>query len=164
MATQFRRTKVSGVVFHTAVDFGDPIAIKKSFQGTIGQPVRAASVQQSGSFCRIRNVEGRSLTAIRVLFRGQDQGRSKLLSAVAGLCLVLLALLAVAQVAHLHSSSTDADHCQLCIVMHTVVPVTPVAAAIVLVQLGASAPQAEPIVVARQRQIRLFIRPPPVSC
>jgi hypothetical protein len=29
------------------------------------------------------------------------------------------------------------------------------------VQLGASAPQAEPILIARQRQIRLFIRPPP---
>lgn len=83
---------------------------------------------------------------------------------VAGLCLVLLALLAVAQVAHLHTSSTDADHCQLCIVMHTVVPVAVAAAAIVLVHLGASTPQAEPISIARQRQIRLFIRPPPISC
>jgi hypothetical protein len=34
----------------------------------------------------------------------------------------------------------------------------------VLVQFGAPAPQADPIVVARQRQLRLFIRPPPVSC
>ena len=83
---------------------------------------------------------------------------------VAGLCLVLLVLLAVAQVAHLHTSSADADHCQLCIVMHTVVPVAPVATAVVLVHVGASVPQAEPIVIARQRQSRLFIRPPPVSC
>jgi hypothetical protein len=76
----------------------------------------------------------------------------------------LLATLAVAQVAHLHSSSADADHCQLCIVMHTAVPVAAVATAVVLVHVGASAPQAEPIVVVRQRQSRLFIRPPPVSC
>lgn len=81
--------------------------------------------------------------------------------AVAVLCLVLLAMLGVAQVAHVHPDQTDADHCQLCIVMHTVVPVAAAAAVIVIVQLGASAPQADPIVIARQRQIRLFIRPPP---
>ena len=82
---------------------------------------------------------------------------------VAIVCLVLLTLLSVAQVAHLHSSDTDADHCQLCIVMHTLAPVAAAAAAIVMVQLGASAPQAEPIVIVLQRQLRLFIRPPPVS-
>ena len=86
------------------------------------------------------------------------------LPVVAMVCLVLLAMLAVAQVTHLHSSQSDADQCQLCIVMHTVVPVLAAAAVIVIVQLGASTPQAEPIVVARQRQIRLFIRPPPSSC
>ena len=73
-------------------------------------------------------------------------------------------MLAVAQVTHLHSSQSDADHCQLCIVMQTVVPVAAAAAAIIIVQLGASTPQADPIVIAHQRQIRLFIRPPPVSC
>ena len=81
--------------------------------------------------------------------------------AVAVLCLVLLAMLAVAQVAHLHPNQTDADHCQLCIVMHTVVPAAIAAAVIVIVQLGASAPLAEPIVIAHQRKISLFIRPPP---
>ena len=85
------------------------------------------------------------------------------LPVVATVCLVLLALLAVAQVAHLHADQTDADHCQLCIVMHTVVPVAAAAAVVVIVQLGASAPQAEPVLIARQRQIRLFIRPPPIS-
>lgn len=79
-------------------------------------------------------------------------------------CLILLAMLAVAQVTHLHSSQSDADQCQLCIVMHTVVPVAAAAAVIVIVQLGASTPQAQPILVARYRQIRLFIRPPPISC
>jgi hypothetical protein len=48
--------------------------------------------------------------------------------------------------------------------MHTVVPVAAAAAVILIVQLGASTPTAEPIVIARQRQIRLFIRPPPISC
>jgi hypothetical protein len=77
---------------------------------------------------------------------------------------VLLATLAVAQVTHLHSNPVDADHCQLCIALHPAVPVAAVAIAVVLVQLEASAPQAEPFVVARHRQLRLFIRPPPVSC
>jgi hypothetical protein len=45
--------------------------------------------------------------------------------------------------------------------MHTVAPAAVAAAVIVLVHLGASAPQAEPIAIAHQRQIRLFIRPPP---
>jgi hypothetical protein len=84
--------------------------------------------------------------------------------AVTALCLVMLALLAFAQVTHLHPEQSDADHCQLCIVMHTLVPVAAATAIVLIVQLGATAPQAEPIVVAHQRQIRLFIRPPPVSC
>ena len=96
--------------------------------------------------------------------RAGNRISSGLLPAVAILCLFLLAMLAVAQATHLHTNDTDADHCQLCIVMHTVVPVAAAAAIIIIVQLGASTPQAEPIVVARQRQIRLFIRPPPFSC
>jgi hypothetical protein len=84
--------------------------------------------------------------------------------ALAGVCLLLLAMLSVAQVAHLHQNSTDADHCPLCIVMHTAAPAMVVAVAIVLVQLGPLAPVAEPILVVHKRQIRLFIRPPPVGC
>jgi uncharacterized membrane protein YqhA len=83
--------------------------------------------------------------------------------AVAVLCLALVAALAVAQVAHMHSNQDDADHCQLCIAMHTVAPVVAAAVVVVLVRLGASTPQAEPVSIARQPQIRLFIRPPPVS-
>ena len=96
-------------------------------------------------------------------FRSQGFGRRSNTSIllVATVCLALLAILAVAQVAHLHPNQTDADHCQLCIVMHTAAPVAAAAAVIVIVQLGTSAPQAEPVLIARQRQIRLFIRPPP---
>ncbi len=104
------------------------------------------------------------MTGLKTIFRGKRGVWPGFLPAVAMVCLVLLATLAVAQVTHLHSNDTDADHCQLCIVMHTVVPVSAAAAVVVIVQLGASTPQVEPIVVARQRQIRLFIRPPPASC
>jgi Na+/proline symporter len=104
------------------------------------------------------------LTGLKTLFRGKRGAWPGFLPAVAMVCLILLAMLAVAQVTHLHSSQSDADQCQLCIVMHTVVPVAAAAAVIVIVQLGASTPQAQPILVARYRQIRLFIRPPPISC
>jgi hypothetical protein len=103
------------------------------------------------------------LAGFKAYSRGKYRARQSFLPVVAIVCLVLLTLLSVAQVAHLHSSDTDADHCQLCIVMHTLAPVAAAAAAIVMVQLGASAPQAEPIVIVLQRQLRLFIRPPPVS-
>ena len=104
------------------------------------------------------------MTGVKTLFRGKRGVWPGILPAVAMVCLVLLAMLAVAQVTHLHPNQSDADHCQLCIVMHTVVPVAAAAAAIVIVQLGASTPQADPIVIAHKRQIRLFIRPPPASC
>jgi uncharacterized membrane protein YqhA len=91
------------------------------------------------------------------------RSRRASMAAIAGLCLVLLAMLAFAQVTHLHANETDADHCQLCIVMHTAVPAAVAAAIIVMVQLGAVAPVAEPVFILRKRQTRLFIRPPPVS-
>ena len=97
--------------------------------------------------------------------RGAQRGFSSgFLPAVAVLCLALLAMLVVAQVTHVHPDQSDADHCQLCIVMHTVVPVAAAATVIVIVQLGPSTPHADPIFVVRHRQIRLYIRPPPVSC
>ena len=104
------------------------------------------------------------MTGFKAYFRDKRGAWRGFLPAIAIVCLVLLAFLAAAQVAHQHSSSTDADHCQLCMVMHTVVPVAVAAVVVHMVQLGPSAPQAEPIVVVRQRQTRLFIRPPPSSC
>ena len=80
------------------------------------------------------------------------------------MCLILLALLAVAQVAHIHPNDTDADHCPLCIVMHSVVPVAVAAVVVVLVQVGVPAP-----VLAVRAAIlpywhpSLFIRPPPAA-
>jgi len=107
--------------------------------------------------------KGNRLHGFRSQWFGKRGRATGFLPVVATVCLVLLALLAVAQVAHLHADQSDADHCQLCIVMHTLAPVAAAAAVIVLVHLGASAPQADPIAIAHPRQIRLFIRPPPVS-
>jgi hypothetical protein len=48
--------------------------------------------------------------------------------------------------------------------MHTAVPAVAAAAIIVMVQLESLATVAEPVFILQKRQIRLFIRPPPVSC
>ena len=76
-------------------------------------------------------------------------------------CLVLLALLAVVQVAHVHQVDTDADHCPLCIAMHTAAPVTVSAAVVVLVQVESPAPVFEARTVTRHWHPKLFTRPPP---
>lgn len=83
---------------------------------------------------------------------------------VALLCVVLLAVLAFVQVTHLHANQADADQCPLCIVMHSAAPVTVAAAIVVLVPIGAPAPQAEPRFIAHKPQSSLFIRPPPAGC
>jgi type IV secretory pathway VirB2 component (pilin) len=103
------------------------------------------------------------VTGFEADFRAR-RGWQRFLPAVALLCLVLVAMLAVAQVAHVHQNQTDADHCQLCVVMHTVVPVAALSAVIEIVRMGVFAPRAEPVSVVWRRQCRLFIRPPPSSC
>ena len=79
-------------------------------------------------------------------------------------CLVLLALLVVAQVAHTHTLQTDADHCPLCIVMHSAAPVAVTAAVVVLVRIAGPAPVFEPITILRHRHPKLYTRPPPIGC
>ncbi|MGB6973260.1 MAG: hypothetical protein WBD67_01120 [Terracidiphilus sp.] len=84
--------------------------------------------------------------------------------AIAVLCLALLAMLSVAQAVHTHENPTAADHCPLCITMHTVVPTAVAVIALILVQV-AQAPLVLGVQVAsRQRLPQLFIRPPPVFC
>jgi hypothetical protein len=78
-------------------------------------------------------------------------------------CLLLLALLAVVQIAHVHPLESDADHCPLCVVMHAVAPVTVTAAAIILVQVGTPAPILETRAVIRPWNPTLFTRPPPLA-
>jgi len=79
-------------------------------------------------------------------------------------CAVLAAFLAVVQLPHLHATQNDADHCPLCVLMHSAAPATMAEAAVVLVPVGAPAPLIEPISVPQKPQTRLFIRPPPSGC
>ena len=78
-------------------------------------------------------------------------------------CLFLLALVTIVQVAHVHPALTDADHCPICVVMHSAAPVAAVAPAIVFT--GGSAPVPVPVVptVVRYWHCTLFNRPPPTQ-
>jgi len=79
-------------------------------------------------------------------------------------CLALLALLTVVQVAHVHSIGTDADHCPLCVVLHSAAPVIAAAAVIVLVQIDSPTPEFESHTARCMWHRQLFIRPPPSMC
>lgn len=81
---------------------------------------------------------------------------------MAVVCLALLAMLAVAQVTHAHATNTDADHCQLCIVMHSVVPAMAATALLALVYMAQAAPMREVRAISRYWHAQLFIRPPPL--
>jgi hypothetical protein len=83
---------------------------------------------------------------------------------MAVLCLGLLALLTVAQVTHVHANANDADHCQLCIALHTAVPVAPTAVVVTLVEVAPAAPVFEVRAVTRIWHPQIFIRPPPAGC
>jgi hypothetical protein len=104
------------------------------------------------------------LTGLQAQIGGQRSARAGAPSAVALVCLILLAFLAVVQVAHVHPLDTDADHCPLCIVMHSAAPVAVATVVVVLVRIGAPAP-----VLAVRAAIlpywhpSVFIRPPPVG-
>jgi hypothetical protein len=79
-------------------------------------------------------------------------------------CLMLMALLAVVQVAHFHADQSDSSGCPLCVAMHTVAPATGMAAVVVMVLLGTAAPIAELRALVRFWNPQLFTRPPPASC
>ena len=77
------------------------------------------------------------------------------------MCVVLLALLAVMQVPHMHQNPNDADHCPLCVLMHTAAPAAAPVAVVVLVPMGISTPDAKPKSIVRYWHPQLFTRPPP---
>ena len=80
-------------------------------------------------------------------------------------CLVLLMLLAVVHVAFAHSVDTDADHCPLCVVMHSVVPFLVMMVAVLLVRIETPIPVLFEIqAIIRHWHSDLFNRPPPISC
>jgi hypothetical protein len=104
------------------------------------------------------------LTGLSAERRRNDRNSPRTFAVATVVCLVLLALLAVVQVAHAHPLESDADHCPLCIVMHAVAPVAVAAAVIILVRVGTPAPVFETRAVIRPWHPTLFTRPPPVAC
>jgi uncharacterized membrane protein YqhA len=104
------------------------------------------------------------LTAFQAYFRGDSRSKPRAFGAAALLCLVLLALLTMVQVAHLHPLESDADHCPLCIVMHSAAPVALAAALVVMVKIATRAPVFEPLAVVRHWHPDLYTRPPPAGC
>ncbi|HVZ82296.1 MAG TPA: hypothetical protein VG893_01385 [Terracidiphilus sp.] len=95
---------------------------------------------------------------------GTGHRRSRAFVAVAVVCLALLAFLSVAQVTHTHSVASDADHCQLCIVLHSVAPATATVASVALVLVARTVPSAEVRPLMRLWHPQLFTRPPPSNC
>ena len=125
---------------------------------------KSATIFMSGTSNSCTLIEGKVfLTGFQTQFRRNYHAKSSTLPVVAVLCLVLLVLLAVVQVAHFHSDPTAADHCPLCISMHSAAPIAAAVAALVLVQIGVSRPIPELCTVVRRRFSKLYTRPPPTS-
>jgi hypothetical protein len=77
-------------------------------------------------------------------------------------CLILLAFLAVVQVAHVHPIGADAENCPLCIAIHSVVPFLVMVTALLLVKIGPAARVLlEVRTIVRYWHPTLFTRPPP---
>lgn len=104
------------------------------------------------------------LTGSQTDFRGSQRRKPQAFGAAALLCLALLALLAFVQVAHNHVIENDADHCTLCIAMHSAAPVAVLTAVIVLISIGSREPLVEARAVVRYWSPKLFTRPPPAGC
>jgi hypothetical protein len=97
--------------------------------------------------------------------RSGSHSKQSALKVATVVCLVLLAFLAVAQVMHVHASGSDADHCTLCVAMHSVVPLVIMLITVVLVRIEVLALgllEVRPI--TRYFYPTLFIRPPPAAC
>jgi hypothetical protein len=101
------------------------------------------------------------LTGFQTSLSGKRGAKRSSLPLVTVLCLILLTLLAVVQVVHVHQIDTDADHCPLCIVMHTAAPVSVTAAVVVLVHIERCVPVFKAHTATRYWHIQLFTRPPP---
>jgi hypothetical protein len=104
------------------------------------------------------------LAGFRSNFRARRYAKPFALPVVTVVCLILLALLTVVQVAHVHAVDTDADHCPLCILLHTAAPVAIAATVVVLVQIETRTPDFEARPVTRYWHPQLFTRPPPAGC
>jgi hypothetical protein len=80
-------------------------------------------------------------------------------------CLAVLMVLALVHVAAGHSTTSAADNCPLCLVMHSVAPFVVTAIAMVLIRIGTTAPDFfEARAIIRYWHPNLFNRPPPACC
>lgn len=104
------------------------------------------------------------MTEVQAYFRRWRRAKPWALSLATVVCLALLALLTVAQVAHLHAQESDADHCPLCIAMHSAAPVAVMAAVLVMVKFAATVQFVEARAEVRYWHPKLFTRPPPDGC
>jgi hypothetical protein len=104
------------------------------------------------------------LTALQPVFSGSSSRKPRAFGAAALLCLALLVLLVTVQVAHNHIVESDADHCSLCIALHSAAPIAVMAALVVMIRVGATAQPAEARSVARHWNPKHFTRPPPAGC
>jgi hypothetical protein len=104
------------------------------------------------------------LTGLQADFRGSRRRKPRAFGAAALLCLALLALLTVAEVAHAHPADRDADRCPLCIAMQPAAPAAAIAAVVVLVRIQAAPQVFEARAVIRHWHPKLFTRPPPAGC
>ena len=105
-----------------------------------------------------------SLTGLQADFRGSGRRKPRAFGVAALVCLALLALLTVAQVAHTHPADGDADRCPLCIAMQPAAPAEAIAAVVVLVRIQAAPQVFEARAVIRHWHPKLFTRPPPTGC
>jgi hypothetical protein len=80
------------------------------------------------------------------------------------ICVLLVALMATIEVTHAHPVGADTSTCPLCIVMHTVAPVTPASAVIVMVPIGRPAQVFKTRSIVRYWRPKFFTRPPPAGC
>lgn len=103
------------------------------------------------------------MTGLQADFSGIALRKTRAFGAAAFLCLTLLAMLAVVQVAHIHPLDQDADHCSLCIAMHSAAPVAVMAATVVLIRMGTPAPVIEARAAIRHWHPKLYTRPPPTG-
>ena len=148
MAPQFRRCR--------------PITVGRSSSRKVVSPDHFRSINASNPVYSL----GRGFLFTGFQKRSPDNRHAKprAFAAVVLVCVALLALLTVAQVAHTHAINSDADHCPLCIVMHSAAPVVVAAIAILLVQVGAPTP----VIAVRPAILPfwhapLFVRPPPIG-
>lgn len=103
------------------------------------------------------------LTGIRAHSRRDLRPKPSAFRVAIAVCLVLLLLLVAVHVAFAHSVDTDADHCSLCIVMHSVVPFLVMIVAVLLVRIGTAASVLlETCTIIRYWHPTLFNRPPPL--